>query len=205
MNGRVTLGLGDLPAQWDRLAESSSFIASRRFLATVDGGSTFRIEVRDGDRLLAAAPGWLADGSGHEFLEPTRLLAELDVGAGPHVMLGAPWGFVAEILGQAGDRAAIAALCDAVLDHASSVRASGVVALYLDDRSLTLLAGQHVEPVLLGYDAVIDVRDGFERWLAALPRHRRGRVRAELRAFERAGLTMTIEHDERSIRELVPI
>lgn len=208
MNGldaRVRRGLADLPADWDLLAEHSSFIAARRFLATVDGGDAFRVEVRDGDRLRAAVPGWIADGSGHEFLEPTRLLAELDVGDGPHVMVGAPWGFVAEILGHVGDRRAIAALCEALREHAESRRAAGVVALYLDDRSLALLAGQHVAPVLLGFDAVIDVPDGFERWLADLPRHRRGRVRAELRAFERAGLTMSIAHDERSIRELVPI
>lgn len=203
LRAEVRGGLAELHPDWDRLAAQASFVTGRRFLASVDGAATFRVEVTDGERLVAAMPGWIARGTGHAYLEPTRILAELGPGAGPHVVLGAPWGFAAELLADEPPPDAISALEGACLEHAEAVGASGVVALHLDDRSLSLLANPLA--VLVGYDAVIDAAPDLGAWLAALPRHRRGRVRAELMAFERAGLRTAIEHDVRCIAELVPI
>lgn len=206
LQAEVVGGLTALHPDWDRLAHAAAPTSGRAYLGTVAMPGSFRVEVRRGDRLLAAMPGWHSDGGGHAWLEPAQVLAPLGVRARRPLILGAPWGFGAELLLDPDAAAEVtAALVDALRRHAARSGADGIFALYLDDRSAQRLGACGSTPVLQEFDAAIDVRGGFEGWLARLPRHRRQSVRAELRAFAAAGLTAGFETSAAALAELVPI
>lgn len=206
LQAEVVGGLTALDPDWDRLAHASACTSGRAYLGAVDGPGTFRVQVRRGDRLLAAMPGWRSDGHGHSWLEPAQVLAPLGVTAQRPLIVGAPWAFGGELLldPEAGEDV-VAALVAALREHAADTDADGIYALHLDDRSMQRLAACASAPVLLEFDAAIDVRGGFDAWLGRLPRHRRGSLRSELRALSAAGMTTAFESSASALAELAPI
>jgi len=210
---RVRTGLADdlgPGSDWDLLSREASLFCRPPYLgyAASEGYDGFRVESRANGRLAAGAPGWIADGGGHFYLEPSQILRPLGVEEPRQVVVGSPgafWGEVAVSL--APDRAAPDSMVEALRAHADAVDAAGAVALYLDDGSAGFVATSLMveRPALMNFDTVIEVPESFEAYLDGFTSHRRRELRRQIRRFADAGLRCTMEQSDACIVELAPV
>jgi hypothetical protein len=100
------------------------------------------------------------------------------------LLVGPPEGFQTQIIGSAGAAGRL------VEEIRRMPGGDARVAMYLNTRDALAFrdAGVTAPPVLLDVDAWIEVPDGgWPAWLQSRPKHRRDKVRQEVRKFERAG------------------
>lgn len=196
LRAEVRHHLIDLTPAWTAAAARASLFLREPYLsyANVGHGSVFRAECLAGNVLVAGVTGWLANGDGHSFVEPSRLFAS-GTQAGPCLVVSCPGAFTGALLRNETSSSTpsleiVAALREAIAQHASKMGATGVFALYMNDDDIEFLtAGEQAFPALMNFDAVIDVPDSLEGYLSLLPRHRRGNLRREMRTFEDSGMT----------------
>lgn len=188
---RIAESFASPPVDWCEAARKQSLYLDAPYLgyASSDHGQVFRAELRAGHALAAGVTGWLAHGSGHPYLEPRKLLS-LPASEKPDLALGCPGAFTGDMLVDRARTTAngAAAFANTLAAHARELGAGDVFALYAGDDALDFWSKSAAgAPALLNFDAVIDVCGSFEEWLSRLPRHRRGTIRRELRAFEQSG------------------
>ncbi|MFI5954666.1 peptidogalycan biosysnthesis protein [Cryptosporangium sp. NPDC051539] len=189
--------------RWDRLAASFSFYSGSAFLSYGDrnAGRTLSVEATDGDDLVGAIPGWITEGNGHPYLEPTGLLGGLGLAPARYVVLGSPYAFFGEFMLATPDAAPL--LVRAARTVQQREDAVGVIGLHLSDGSIdAVVTASARPPLLVGFHAVIDVPASFDEYLAALPSSRRTKIRRERNAFRSAGLTPSVEQIPDCLPEL---
>lgn len=107
------------------------------------------------------------------------------------LLVGAPEGFQTHVIGPAEQRTP--SVIGRLVDELRRLRTStedACVAMYVStaDALAFQRAGVTAPPVLLDVDAWIEVpAGGWPEWLHSRPKHRRDKVRQEVRKFERAG------------------
>ena len=193
-------------SQWDTLARHASFYSSSDFLRYGERcpEETFKIEVSEPGHLVAGVAGWLSLGGGHPFLEPAMLLRDVGLAPAPYLVLGSPRAFFGEFLlpGAGGETR----LLDAIRQHQQRTEATGAVGLYIDEasgRRMAHAAGR--PPLLLGFNAAIDVPSTFDGYLNELPVRRRAKIRREISACAAAGMRVGIESIPDCVADLSPL
>lgn len=210
----VSDALDVVDASWSALAQRSAapLFLRRDYLryASVNHGEVFSLRALAADVVQLGLTGWVANGDGHPFLEPSRLLGATPLAAAGRVLVvSCPGAFdgatlIAPEL-HAGAVARLLAETRARLERlAKERRCEAVVALYFEGAEARRWSAG-ATPALLNLSAAIDVRGGVDGWLGRLPAHRRQRVRAELRKREQAGLTCGRARDDATLREAAPL
>lgn len=210
-------GMGDVGVSWAALVDQSSphgrpFMKAPYLAYVREGhGRVFRAECRAGRELVAGLTGWVADGQGHPYLEPSWLLRDIGLPNPPHLVVGCPGAFTGSVLlagsqWLAGGNPArvVGAVREALLRQADAWGCRSLIALYLDCRTTSIWAGD-VTPALVNFDAVIATHGGRDEWLRALPGHRRRTIQGEMRQFTMAGLSGGAEVSAGVLREAAPI
>jgi hypothetical protein len=191
--------------EWDRLA-SSRFYSTAAWTAVCAASPGRRVERRlahlDGEP-ACAAPVTVFDAPPPASYDWSRVLGSFGLPAPPPagVMVGAPAGFQTDFLVVPGvdETAAVRAFVAELRAGQPPAGAPGgggaCVAMFLSSAGAraAVAAGLAAPPVFVAADAWLEIPEsGWEGWLAGLPPKRRRVVRAEVRAFERAG--HRIEH-----------
>ncbi|RCG32105.1 hypothetical protein DQ384_06205 [Sphaerisporangium album] len=205
------------PHEWNRLTAGAPLFATAKWLEAMRGripGDLFTFVLReDGEARLALygsvlhgvpegeifdLPYILSGDPGELPLSPETRAARATWRPPspeswyPSLVLMLP-GYECHPLGPlAGDPVALAELVEAIVAWAGERGLRAVACLYTPPSTAALqdvLAGQGFSRVELSYSCELPVPgDGFDGYLAALPRKRRGEVRRELRALADAGV-----------------
>lgn len=201
-------GLTD--AEWDETAEGRFYSSAfwLRLVAleagAISGG--LHVPLPGGGRAAVPVAATEPDGMSNPHLRWHDLLTEkgLPSPSAGGVLVSQRRGYLADLLATPGaDRAgAAAALLEAVRalpdPHGPSGEPSGParVAMYFGTQDVLALraAGVKALPVVLTADASLEIPEGgWDEWLRTMgSRHRRQRVRSEVRKFEQAGYR--VEH-----------
>ncbi len=180
-------------AAWDRLADDRSFYLGTRWLAFQQSqeheGDLQFVCVRSGGRLVAGVAVFIVGEPSSKHYDPRRLFPDV-VSNARITLVGGTRGFLS---GPLGDGASTLGLLLQGIQTIADTHSEGVAWwLYTSSEdAAAITAESRVVPRMLNAECVIELSgEGFGDYLASLPGKRREQVRYDLRAFERAELSI---------------
>jgi predicted N-acyltransferase len=199
------------PIAWDALVSPDNFYNSYRWLRGLEGavGRHAVVVARSGGRLVGAVPTWPGE---HNAPGSLFCLADMLPGLGRRwepewLWLGGYRSVYNEVLAVHGPgrHRVLGELLEGALALAAGQGRAGLAMPYLNAEDARELAVAHprANAIVHSADANITIPvGGYEEFLARMSQRDRTRRRAELRAVERSGTTITWAPMTRSVADL---